>query len=512
MKGYPQASHFVTDWLEKRAQLTPERIGLTDTIAGADVTFAQWNARANQTANLLTELQVGPGDLVSVYASNCAEYLDLFFACGKIGAILHNLNWRLTTHELRAILEEAKPRVLCFSPDWRPQVEALRPHLPFVQHFVALGAAERGEVAFGARTAQPSELRARADLGMDHPWGIYYTGGTTGLPKGAVLSHGNITWNSVNTITSWGIHAAHSAALQLPFFHIGGPNIFLVPLVHVGGRTILCRGYDVEQTFDLIEQGAVTHVVGVPTMYVLMQQHPRWETTDFTRLELVISGGAPCPLPVMERFWARGVDFKTGYGLTEASGNNFWLPPAEVRRKPGSVGFPLFHIDMRIVREDGSTCSPDEPGELLIRGPHVFVGYWNRPDATADVLRDGWLHTGDLARRDGEGFITIVGRRKDMFISGGENVYPAEVESVLHAHEAVAEAALIAVPHEKWGEVGRAVVVVAQGRALSADALLDFLRDRLAKYKLPQSVVFVDALPRTAIGKLDMLRLSREHG
>lgn len=512
MNAFAQQSHFVTDWLEKRAQLTPERVGLTDTMAGDEVTFADWNARANRTANLLTALGVRSGDLVSVYASNCAEYVDLLFACGKIGAILHNLNWRLTVHELRAILEEARPRVLCYGRDWSAQVDALRPALDWVRHFVALGQPEPGDVDFAARDTESSELRRRADLTMDHPWDIYYTGGTTGLPKGAVLTHGNLTWNSVNTVTSWGLRSDHSAALQLPFFHIGGPNIFLLPFVHVGGRTVLCRAFDVDQTFDLIDSGAVTHVVGVPTMYVMMQQHARWQSTDFSRLALVISGGAPCPLPVMERFWARGVDFKTGYGLTEASGNNFWLPPADVRRKPGSVGFPLFHIDIRITREDGNDCMPDEPGELLIRGPHVFAGYWNRPDATTATLRSGWLHTGDLARRDAEGYTTIVGRSKDMFISGGENVYPAEVESVLHAHPAVAEAALIAVQHEKWGEVGRAVVVVSQGQQLTAESLLDFLRERLARYKLPQSVVFVAALPRTAIGKIDKLRLAREHG
>jgi len=512
MNVYAQKSHYVTDWLEKRAQLTPDRVGLTDRIANEDVTFAQWNARANRTANLLTSLGVGAGDLVSVYSVNRAEYIDLLFACGKIGAILHNLNWRLTVHELRGILEEARPSVICYGPELRAQMDQLLPWLPFVRRFIAFGHDATGAVAFAERDAQPATLRHRPDLELDHPWGIFYTGGTTGLPKGAVLTHGNMTWNSINTIVSWGITAEHAAPLQLPFFHIGGPNIFLLPLVHLGGRSVLCSGFDVDMTFDLIEGDVITHLVGVPTMYVMMQQHPRWETTDFSRLALVISGGAPCPLPVMERFWERGVDFKTGYGLTEAAGNNFWLPAADVRRKPGSVGFPLFHIDIRIAAEDGRECHTDEPGALLIRGPHVFAGYWKRPDETALVLRDGWLHTGDLARRDAEGFTTILGRSKDMFISGGENVYPAEVESAMHAHPAVAEAALIAVPHPKWGEVGRALVVVAQDRQLSEDALLAFLRERLAGYKLPQSIVFVATLPRTAIGKLDKKRLMRDFG
>lgn len=506
------SSHYVTDWLEKRAQLTPDRIALSDTITDEDTTYAQWNARANRTANLLDALGVRAGDLVSVYASNCAAYLDLLFACGKIGAVLHNLNWRLTVHELRAILADAKPRAFVYGHEWSEQAASLQDGLDTKALVIGINGEAEGGIALGERESQPDTLRRRIDLGAEHPWSVYYTGGTTGLPKGAVLTHANMAWNSVNTVTSWGITAEHAAPLQLPFFHIGGPNIFMLPLVHVGGRTVLCRGFDLDQSFDLIETGAVTHFMGVPTMFVMMQNHERWAGADFSRLALVISGGAPCPLPVMQRFWAKGVDFKTGYGLTEASGNNFWLPPAEVRTRPGSVGYPLFHIDIRVVRGDGEECAPDEPGELLIRGPHVFAGYLNRPEATAAVLRDGWLHTGDIARRATDGCTTIIGRIKDMFISGGENVYPAEVESVMHAHPAVAEAALVGVPDERWGECGRAFVVVARGHTLDETTLLTFLAERLAKYKLPRSAVFVETLPRTAVGKIDKLRLIREHG
>jgi fatty-acyl-CoA synthase len=295
-------------------------------------------------------------------------------------------------------------------------------------------------------------------------------------------------------------------------FHIGGPNIFMLPLVHVGGKTILCREFDLDQTFDLIEDGGITHFVGVPTMFVMMQQQQRWQSLDFSRLKLVISGGAPCPLPVMQKFWDKGVDFKMGYGLTEAAGNNFWLPAADVRRKIGSVGFPLFHIDMKVIRNDGSMCRPNEDGELVIRGPHVTAGYWNKPEATSEVFKDGWLHTGDVAKQDDDGYFYIIGRSKDMFISGGENVYPAEIESVMFAHPAVAEAALIGVPHEKWGEVGKAFVVVEKGRSLTEAELLNFLRQRMAKYKLPHAVVFVEQLPKTAIGKIDKKVLQAQIG
>jgi fatty-acyl-CoA synthase len=312
----------------------------------------------------------------------------------------------------------------------------------------------------------------------------------------------------VNTITSWGITGDHVAPLQLPFFHIGGPNIFMVPLVHTGGTTILCSGFDPDETFDLVESGGITHYVAVPTMFQMLQAHPRWEEADFSRLELVISGGAPCPLPIMEKFWERGVDFKMGYGLTEASGNNFWLPPDMVQEKIGSVGYPLFHIDMKVIREDGTECAADEEGELLIRGPHVVAGYWNRPDATRETIRDGWLHTGDVATRDADGCYRILGRTKDMFISGGENVYPAEVESAIMAYPAVREAAVVGVTDDTWGEVGRAFIVVAE--AFDQDELAAFLNDRLARYKIPRSFVVLDEIPLTAIGKIDKKLLASE--
>jgi fatty-acyl-CoA synthase len=504
-----QKSSFVTDWLEKRAKLSPERIGLHELASGKDFTFAEWNAQANRAANYLRRLGVEKGDRVSVYASNCLEYLDLFFACGKLGAILHNLNWRLTVFELQGLIADAEPKVLFYSSDWREQVNELRPGLASVQHVIALDQpAHSNDKLFAEREDCSSILTVRPDLHMDDAWGIYYTGGTTGLPKGAILTHANMAWNSINTVMSWGLTAEDCAALQLPLFHIGGPNIFMLPLVHVGGKTILCKQFDLGQTFDLIARNRVTHFVGVPTMFVMMQQHERWRATDFSRMKLIISGGAPCPLPVMEKFWERGVDFKMGYGLTEAAGNNFWLPAKDVRRKTGSVGFPIFHVDMKIIRSDGSFCAANEAGELLIRGPHVTPGYWNKPQATAEILREGWLHTGDLARQDEEGYFYVIGRSKDMYISGGENVYPAEVESALHAHPAVAEAAVIGVPHEKWGEVGKAFVVVEKEKSLSADELLDFLRPRLAKYKLPHEIAFLAALPKTAIGKIDKKRLS----
>jgi fatty-acyl-CoA synthase len=501
-------SHFAADWLDKRAKLTPDRIALIDYSDGSETTFAEWNERANKTANFLRSLGVKKGDRVAVLASNTSEYLDLFWAAPKIGAILQNLNWRLTTHELRSIIENGTPEVLVYSEDWQEQVEELKPSLRSVRHVIAMTNPEAGELDLSIRETMSSQLADLPELTLDDAWGIYYTGGTTGLPRGAIVTHGNITWNSVNTVMSWGIHDRHKAALQLPFFHIGGPNIFMVPLVHVGGTTILCTGFDPDETFDLVEESGITHYVAVPTMFQMLQDHQRWDEADFSKLELVISGGAPCPLPIMERFWDRGVDFKVGYGLTEASGNNFWLPPEMVQDKIGSVGYPIFHIDMKTIREDGTDCEPNEDGELLIRGPHVVAGYWNNPEETRSTIRNGWLHTGDIARCDDDGCYSILGRSKEMYISGGENVYPAEVESVLSAHPSVSEVAVVGVPHETWGEIGRAFAVVSGG--YDEDEVMSFAEERLAKYKLPQSITVLNALPLTAIGKLDKKLLASE--
>jgi fatty-acyl-CoA synthase len=509
-----QKSLFITDYLQRRAQLTPDRLAIRDTITGRAYTYADWHTQAIRTANYLRSLGVQAGDRVAVYATNSMAYLDIWMACGKIGAILQNLNWRLTSAELQGLIQDADPVVLVYSDDFIEQTNQLRPHISGVQHLVAMNRpAQPGDHVFNERDTFPATLSApRPDLDWDSPWVICYTGGTTGLPKGAILSHGNMTWNSINTVMSWGLDQNDVAILNSPLFHTGGLNVFTLPLVHCGGANILCAGFDADQVFDLIAAGDVTLFFGVPTMFIVMQQHPRWAEADFSRLKLVISGGAPCPMPVFERFWEKGVDFKTGYGLTEAGPNTFWLPAADVRRKPGAVGFPLMHVDVQVVRADGTECDPGEPGELIIRGPHVTPGYWNNPDATAAAIRDGWLHTGDLATCDDEGYYTIVGRLKDMIISGGENVYPAEVESVMYRHPAIKEAALIGVPDAKWGEVGRAVVVTEPGRDLTEAELIDFLRGHLARYKVPKSVKFVESLPKTGAGKIDKKVLVERYG
>jgi fatty-acyl-CoA synthase len=507
---------YVNNWLTRREQLSPDRVALVDTLNGDRcITYRAWNRRVNQTANFLSDrLSVQKGDRVAIIASNCVEYLDLWFACGKIGAVVQLLNWRLTAHELAGLIADGTPTVLVYGPEFDAVTTELRSMSSGVREYVAIDRpTEPNDVAFSQRDEYPDSEPPEPDLVWDDAWAICYTGGTTGFPKGAILTHRSITANSVNTVTSWGLTADDVAILQMPLFHTGGFNVFTAPLVHVGGTSIVCRTFDLDQTFDLVRDHGVSLLVGVPTMYLMMQRHPRWQEADFSRVKICGSGGASCPVSVIERFKERGVSLFTGYGLTEAGPNNFWLPEEQRKHKPGAVGYPLFHVDVRIVDENNEECAPGEIGELLIRGPHVCAGYWKKPDETrATITADGWLHTGDLAVRDADGCHSIVGRQKDMIKSGGENIYPAEIESVIHAHPDVAEAVVIGVSDDTWGEVGRAVVVVKPGTTLTSDELLAFCGESLARFKVPRSVVFVEELPKTAAGKIDKKVVSKEHG
>lgn len=481
------------DWLARRARLSGSRVALVDAEdGGRETTYREWNARVNRAARVLRDdLGIRPGDRVALLAANSALWLDVFMACGKLGAVLQALNWRLPRASLARLVELAEPAIVVFD-----QANA--------QVGAGLGKKEIGleALAEAASRSSPEDLEGERPA-LDDPWVLAYTGGTTGLPKAAILTHGNILWNAIGTAASWELHAGARALLNAPLFHTGGMNVFTTPLVWVGGASVVCRGFDVEQVFDYVDAGRITHLFGVPTMFGMMQAHARFSKTSFSQLEVVISGGAPCPEPIFQRFWETGVDFKTGYGLTEAGPNNFWLPRDEVRAKPGAVGYPLMHVEAKVVDEAGRCV--DEPGvagELLLRGPHVIPGYYRDPEATRGAIdEDGFLHTGDLALFDEAGCHRIVGRKKDMYISGGENVYPAEVESTLAGHPKVAQAAVIGVPDPVWGEVGRAFVVTTS--PVEAEELLRWLDGRLAGYQRPRSIIFVDALPLTGAGKVD---------
>lgn len=486
----------IGEWLDRREQLSPDRVGLVDVATGARLTYRTLNTRARALATMLAEQQrIRPGDRVAVLAANCPEYLDALFACALLGATLVPLNWRLTVHELMIILADCEPALLIHDETYRPLALAATgvrglPPLLDMRAFP------------GADAALASRVRPFVTLDGEEIALILYTSGTTGVPKGAMLSHRMLTWNAINTQISWGLRENDIAPIFAPFFHAGGLNVLTTPLYHLGGTVILLRDTSPAAVLRAIAAERCTLVFAVPTVFQTMMDSPDFATADLSAVRFCITGGSSCPLPIIEGYAARGLQFRQGYGLTEVGVNCFSLAPEDALRKAGSVGRPVFHSAARIVDDQDRTVPNGTVGELVLSGPHVCSGYWRRPEATAEANLDGWWHTGDLALRDQDGYYYIVGRKKDMFISGGENVYPAEIEGVLATHQAIAEAAVIGRPDPKWGEVGLAVVVLRPHATLTETDTLTFCGTRLARYKIPKSVVFTESLPRNAMGKV----------
>lgn len=506
---------YIGDWLGKRELLTPDRLALVDDASRLRYTYRQLNERANRLAHgLRHELGVRKGDRVAVLAKNCIEYLDLLFATGKLGAICVPLNWRLAPAELTYVLNDSGAGVLVVGPDWL-SVAAELCEQTMVTALLVLGEQD-GELEQATRY---DDLLRRAapgpvveEVGPEDPHLILYTSGTTGKPKGAVLPHRVMVWNSLNTNVGWELRGDDVSIIHTPLFHTGGINVLTLPIFHAGGTMVLMKEWDTQRCLELIERERVSVFFAVPTMFQMLLDAPNFEHTDLGSVRFFISGGAPCPVPLIKAYQERGIPFRQGYGLTEVSVNCFTLNPEDAIRKAGSVGRPNFHLDVRLVDGAGHDVPQGVDGELWLRGPTVCAGYWNNPEATAQSISDGWFHTGDIARLDNDGYYFIVDRKKDMFISGGENVYPAEVERAIYEHGAVAECAVIGLSDPKWGEVGRAVIVVRPGMTLTEEELLAHCRERLARYKVPKSVLFLDELPHNSSGKVLKPELRRRYG
>lgn len=495
--------HFVGvgEWLSRREELSPHKVGLIDVATGDRFTYRTLNLRARALAAWLAETHgVRQGDRVAALAANCPEYLDALFACALLGAILTPLNWRLTPSELSVILRDCEPVALLHDATYASLARTVA-HDVAGQALVSMADFPGADAALAAR-AVPFSSRDGEEIAL-----ILYTSGTTGTPKGAMLSHRMLTWNAINTQISWGLRDDDVAPIFAPFFHAGGLNVLTTPLYHLGGCIALLRDTSPAAVLAAIAQERCTLVFAVPTVFQMMLEAPQFADADLSSVRFCISGGAPCPLPIIEGYARRGLEFRQGYGLTEVGVNCFSLAPEDARRKVGSVGRPVFHSRARIVDEMDSEVPVGAVGELTLAGPHVCSGYWRRAQATSEAYRDGWWHTGDLVTRDEEGYYFIVGRKKDMYISGGENVYPAEVEGVLATCDGIADVAVLGRPDARWGEVGLAVVAPRQPGALTEADVLAYCEGRLARYKIPKAVVFVESLPRNAMGKVVKARL-----
>ena len=503
---------FITlgEWLARRELLTPEKVALIDSETGARLTYRALNQRARALATRLAQRYgIHQGERVAVLALNSPEYLDAFFACALLGAILVPLNWRLTLRELTTILNDCEPKLLLhdLSHSERARELANAPRdLPNGLSLLSFAEFPGANPALAA-LAEPFVSEDGEETAV-----ILYTSGTTGVPKGAMLSHRMITWNAINTQISWGLRETDITPTFAPFFHAGGLNVLTTPLYHLGGTIVLLRNSDPQAILRAIERERCTIVFAVPTVFQNMMEHPAFASTDCSSLRFCVTGGSSCPIPLIQGYAARGLEFRQGYGLTEVGVNCFSLAPEDALRKAGSVGRPVFHSRARIVDSEDQDVAPGEVGELVLAGPHVCSGYWRRPEATAEANRGGWWHTGDLARCDSEGYYSIVGRQKDLFISGGENIYPAEIEAVIVTHPGVLEVAVIPQPDPRWGEVGLAVVVPRVPDSLSAEDILNYCSGKLARYKLPRAVRFVESLPRNVMGKVVKAELVREFG
>jgi len=490
------------DWSACQADMRPDTPAIVDVHTGQTYTYGQLDDRSARLARWLQGQGVKRGDRVALLAYNGPQFFELEFAAGKIGAVMVPLNWRLVQPELEYILGDCAPRVLIYDTGFAAMAEALIDscEIPAGLTIDVDSPDNPYDAALTSVAPEPAiEPLTHDDLAM-----IMYTSGTTGRPKGAMITHRMNLYNCINLGFSSRVTPDTVQLVVLPLFHTGGLNCYANPVLHAGGCIVIMRDFEPSAALDLIHDPAVgiTHFFAVPAHFQFMMQAPNFADTDLSRMVMCGVGGAPCALPILEAWLGRGAPLVQGWGMTETSPAGTFLDMADARRKAGSAGKGVMHTEVRIADEDGNELPRGETGELLIRGPNITPGYWNKPEATEAAFIDGFLKTGDAARMDDEGFIYIVDRWKDMYISGGENVYPAEVESVIYQLPQVAEAAIIGVPDERWGEAGKAIVVIKPGETLSEQDLITHCLANLAKFKVPASVSWIDALPRNATGKV----------
>jgi fatty-acyl-CoA synthase len=504
-----------TDWLSRNALYTPDAPALVWAPTGETYTYAELHRAGERLAVGLAErFDLSKGDRIAVLAENTMEHVLLFCAAQKAGYVLVPLNFRLVRPELQYLVDDSDPHVLFVSEDYRDTARDLDgggPVVPLgeVENLIAsVDAGSQGPAEASRRdaSAQDGATVDRKGPDLDDPLMILYTSGTTGRPKGAIISHKMLFWNSVNTELRLNLTAEDRSFNAAPFYHTGGWNVLLTPFLHHGATTYLFPSFDPGAVLRTCEDEALTILWGVPTMLKMMADHEAFDEVTLDAVRYAVVGGEAMPEPLIRTWQGKGVPIRQGFGMTEVGVNCFSLPERDALRKIGSIGFPNFYVDATVVDEDGDAVPPNTTGELLMRGPVVTPGYWRDPAATDEAIDDdGWFHTGDLVEVDEEGYYYVVGRKHDMFISGGENVYPAEIESALYEHPAVDEAAVIGVPDDEWGEVGAAFVV--PDGTLAPEAVTAHCRKHLAKYKVPKHVRLLEELPLGDSGKVDKAAL-----
>lgn len=490
----------IVDWIAHNANNLPGKTAMIELPTYRTQSYAQMHDRVGRIAAWLKSLGVERGDRVGVLALNSADTMDIIFATWRIGAIHLALNFRLTASELDYIIGNAEPSVLIYDEELLATVEELSVEVEHVLATTGMGQESEFENAIADR----EPIREMVALEPDDQCMLMYSSGTTGLPKGVIITHGMMLWAQFNASAAMHCTQEMVSLAVMPLFHIGGLQVFTCPALFAGGTAIVMRSFDPGATLDAIndESLGITHFLGVPAIFNALRDHPRNPETDFSRLQVALAGAETVPESLMNWWYQRGLVIQEGYGMTENTASCCVLGYNDVPAKVGSAGKPLRHTQIRIVKEDGTDAAPGESGEIWTRGPVVTPGYWRRPDANEETFVDDWLKTGDVGSMDDEGFFYIEDRLKDMYISGGENVYPAEIENILYQLSEIREVAVIGVPDERWGETGCAVVALQDNVEITAESILHYCRDKLARFKHPSHVVFVEALPRNATGKV----------
>lgn len=497
----------IGDWVRKWAIIEPDKTALIE--EGRRYSYQDLNKRINRLSNFLLGAGLKKGDRVAVLLRNCHEYIEIFFALSKIGGILVPLNWRLVLPELEFIIHDSGSKFIIFDGDFIDNAAKLQEKIPMDIALVC--------VAEGAGIDHLPEWAAGFDVSMNGcsdsepsmSWSagdedaqiLMYTSGTTGLPKGAILSHRKTFFNVLNAAIYFDLTNQDIAIIVRPMFHSGGLIVDMAPVFYKGGTVIIKRRFDFTEILETAERYKVTILELPATIYNFILEECDITRYDLGAIKCCFTGGERVPVPLLQAFAEKGIIISQIYGLTEAS-TIFWLPINKAVVKMGSVGQPVVHGEVRIIDAKGKQVKPGEIGEIIVKGSILMSGYWKKPDLTKKAIKDGWLHTGDLARMDKDGYVFIVDRKKNMFISGGENIYPAEVEKALFSHPAVLDAAVVGVPDKKWGEVGKAFIEPKEGHSISVDEIRDFLVDKLARYKIPQYIEFIGKLPKTASGKI----------
>jgi len=501
----------IGSFLAKRALLNPSLEAFIDTHSGRRFSFADLNARSNRTASFLArELGVKHGERVALLLMNGPEFVESFFAIAKLGAICVPLNWRLVADELEFILKDAGARTLIYGGEFAQVVAELEKRgSTEVRHWVHVGSeSTRGKgLDYDALQRAASAEEPAVEACDDDLLYIMYTSGTTGLPKGAVHTHKTAMWGVLTIAATAEMRFKDRYLVSLPLFHVGA----LTPItgnVYRGVTSIVMRAFDPTKVWELIQSERVTVALKVPAMLNFMLQTYDPKKYDLSSLRWIMSGAAPVPVTLIEAYAKLGIEVHQVYGLTESCGPACLIGPDDAIAKAGSTGKAFFHTDVRVVDDAGREIDPGQQGEVIIRGAHVMKEYWKRPEATAETIRNGWLHSGDVATVDKEGFVYIQDRLKDMVISGGENVYPAEIENVILGNPKVGEVAVIGQPSAKWGESAFAVVV-KKDPSLTDKEILDWCTGKLARFKQPKAVGFIDVIPRNPSGKV-LKRLLRD--